>query len=122
MKLQRMNIRDIGGLSTTALREEIANGSRIVRFDFTISLLVTTLQRKSGAHLVRPGEKASSKGISYTILSALLGWWGIPDGPKQTLKSIRSNMRGGRDVTEDVKSILEGSALFKDLEKKKVAF
>lgn len=121
MKLQRMNIRDIGGLSTTALREAIAGGSRVVRFDFTISLLVTTLQRKSGAHLVRPGEKASAKGISYTVLSALFGWWGIPDGPKQTLKSIRSNMRGGRDVTEDVKSILDGSTLFKEIEKEKVA-
>lgn len=121
MKLQRMNIRDIDGLSTSALREAIESGSRVVRFDYTISLLITTLQRKSGAHLVRPGQKASSKGISYTILSSLFGWWGIPDGPKQTLKSIRTNLRGGRDVTEDVKSILDGSSLFKTIEKEKSA-
>lgn len=117
MNLTRMNIRNIGGLSTTELREAIAAGARIIRYDFTVSLLITTLQRKSGAHLLRPGEHAARKGWSYTLVSALFGWWGIPDGPRQTLKSIRSNMRGGRDVTEDVKSILEGSSMFKELQK-----
>lgn len=119
MNLMRMNIRNIGGLSTSELRKEIANGGKVIRYDYTISLLVTTLQRKSGGHLVRPGENAKRKGISYVILTAIFGWWGIPDGPKQTLKSIRTNMRGGRDVTEDVKSILEGSSLFKDLAREK---
>jgi len=115
MNLTRMNIRNISGLSTTELRQEIAKGGKIIRYDYTISLLLLTLQRKSGGHLVRPGENARKKGMSYTILSALFGWWGIPSGPQQTMKSIRTNMHGGRDVTEDVKSILEGSALFKEL-------
>jgi len=115
MNLTRMNIRNISGLSTKELREEIAKGGKIIRYDYTVSLLVLTLQRKSGGQLVRPGENARKKGIPYSILSALFGWWGIPDGPRQTLKTIRTNMRGGRDVTEDVKSILEGSALFKEL-------
>ena len=119
MNLTRMNIRNISGLSTTELRKEIANGGKVIRYDYTISLLLLTLQRKSGGHLVRPGENARKKGISYTILSALFGWWGIPNGPHHTLKSIRTNMRGGRDVTEDVKSILEGSALFKELSMEK---
>jgi hypothetical protein len=32
---------------------------------------------------------------SYSLLSGLLGWWGIPRGPARTFRAIRQNARGG---------------------------
>ena len=114
-----MKIRNIGGLSSAELRSEILKGGKIIRYPYSISLLFTTLQRKSGGHLIRPGDNAFKKGFIFFILSALFGWWGIPDGPKHTLNSLRTIWKGGRDVTDDVNSILEGSAMFKELELEK---
>lgn len=111
-----MRIKNIGGLSSKELINEIAKGARIIRYPYTISLLVITLQRKSGGNLVLPGENANRKRVSFILLSALFGWWGIPNGPKQTLKSIRTNLQGGRDVTQDVLAILEGKTMFKEFE------
>ena len=55
--------------------------------------------------------------VSYThlvIISALLGWWGIPFGPKFTLESIRTNMKGGKDVTDEVMATVAGHLLFQE--------
>jgi len=32
----------------------------------------------------------------------VLGWWGIPWGPIWTISTIVTNLRGGRDVTNEV--------------------
>lgn len=50
----------------------------------------------------RKGERIVSKGLPFTMISALFGWWGLPFGPKYTLESIRTNLKGGKDVTDEV--------------------
>lgn len=42
-----------------------------------------------------------SAGRSYTLLSLLLGWWGIPWGPIYTLQAIEKNNNGGIVLTKD---------------------
>ena len=110
----KMTIKNIGGLSSGELLIAIGKGAKIVRYPYIISLIVVTLERKSQGKLVLPGQSVAKKGFIFILLSALFGWWGIPFGPSKTLKSIRTNLNGGRDVTQDVLSILEGKKMFKD--------
>lgn len=108
-----MKIRNIEGLSAQDLQQEEANGSRFVYYQYTISLLVVTFRRTSDVYLLRPGKQM---GTRFTILSTLFGWWGIPYGPKYTLEAIRTNLRGGKDVTDEVMQTVAGHLIFTEAE------
>lgn len=97
-----MKIQGIDGISKEQLRFEIQNGGKFVLFQYCISVVVLTFKRPSDIYFVRPGESPVAKGLGFTLLSALLGWWGIPWGPIYTVQSLYVNFRGGRDVTESV--------------------
>ena len=114
-----MKIKKINGLSADALERKVAEGGRFVYFAFTISLVVITFKRTSGVYLLLAGENAVGKGIPFTILSFLFGWWGIPYGPKYTIQSISTNLAGGKDVTDEVMSTVAGHKLFREVQLKK---
>jgi len=61
-----------------------------------------SFKRASNIYFVRPGENAVTKGLPFSLISLVLGWWGIPWGPIWTISTIVTNLRGGRDVTNDV--------------------
>lgn len=114
-----MKIRNIDGLSADDLQQEVNKGAQFIYYAFTVSLLVVTFKRTSGVYLVRAQENALKKGTPFTILSLLFGWWGIPFGPKYTLESIRTNMKGGKNVTDEVMATVAGFVLFKETENRK---
>lgn len=114
-----MRIKNIEGLSAKDLQREAAEGARFVYFTYTLSLLIITLKRTSGVYLVSPHEKTSRKGLPFTLISLLFGWWGIPYGPKYTLDSISTNTRGGKDVTDEVMSTVAGHILFQEAQRSK---
>ncbi len=116
-----MKIRNIGGLSNEDLRREVTNGARLIYYPYTISLGLITFNRKSDLYIVGKKENPVKKGLPFLILSLMLGWWGIPHGPQLTLKSISVNRRGGKDITEEVMSILAGRELFRQAELEKAA-
>jgi hypothetical protein len=99
-----LSVKIIGteGLSNEAIRAELAGGARFVIYQYCISIVILTFRRPSDIHFVRPGESAATKGLKFTLLSSLLGWWGIPWGPIYTIQAIWTNSRGGRDVTQQV--------------------
>jgi hypothetical protein len=115
-----MRIKNIEGLSADNLQQEVNKGGRFIYFAYTISFIIVTFKRTSGVYLLRDGENAINKGLPYTLLSLLLGWWGIPWGPKHTIESIKTNLQGGRDVTEEVMSVVAGYVLFEETQKKKL--
>ncbi len=55
------------------------------------------------------------------LISRLLWWGGIPFGPKYTIESLRTNLAGGKDVTDDVMATVAGFVLFHEAEQKKKA-
>ena len=116
-----MRIQNIDGLSPSDLQEEVSKGGRFVYYPFTVSLAVFTLKRTSGTYLVRAGETAIGKQMFFTLISLLFGWWGIPFGPKYTVKSIQTNLRGGKNVTDEVMATVAGFALFEETQRKKKA-
>ena len=111
-----MKIKNINGLSASDLQDEVGRGARFAYFPFTVSFLVVTFKRTSNVYLIRKDEIASKRSLPFTMISLLLGWWGIPFGPKYTLESIRTNLRGGKDVTDEVMSTVAGFVLFQEAE------
>jgi len=85
--------------------DDVAAGDRFVVFEYCISLIVVTLRRPSRVYLIRAGKTGLLAGFPYTILSLLLGWWGIPWGLIYTPLVVLTNLSGGRDVTSDVLSM-----------------
>ena len=84
------------------LQQEIQQGGKFVIYQYCISLLVITFKRSSKIYFISHEENAVVKGLPFTLLSLLLGWWGIPWGPIYTIQSIWLNFKGGRDVTKEV--------------------
>ena len=86
--------------SSGQLQQEIQQGGKFVMYQYCISLLVITFKRSSDIYFISHEQNALIKGLSFTLLSLLLGWWGIPWGPIYTIQSIWINFKGGRDVTQ----------------------
>jgi hypothetical protein len=117
-----MKIKNIGGLSNDELRLEVAKGARLIYYPYTISLGIVTFKKKSELYIVRKKENSLTRALPFLLISVLFGWWGIPAGPKLTLQSISVNRKGGKDITEEVMSILDGRALFKQMEAEKALY
>lgn len=115
--IAHMKIKNIDGLSATDLQKEAEKGARFVYYPYTISFIIITLRKTSGVYLIKAGENAVSRGWRFTLISLLLGWWGIPFGPKFTLESIKVNQKGGKDVTDEVMSTVAGHILFQEAQK-----
>ncbi len=116
-----MKIKNINGLSASDLQQEVANGGKFVYYAITVSLLVITFKRTSGVYLVRAGSNAIIKGIPFTLISLLFGWWGIPFGPVYTVQGIWTNLQGGKNVTEDVMATVAGYLQFEEAQQQKKA-
>ena len=97
-----MKILGIEGMSPDQLRFEIQRGAKLVCYGYCISLLVVSFRRSSDIYYIPPGESAVTKGLPWTLLTLVMGWWGIPWGPIFTVKSLVLNFKGGRDVTAEI--------------------
>jgi hypothetical protein len=114
-----MKIKNIDGLSAEDLQKLVNDGSRFVYYKWTVSAIILTFNRTSGVYLVHQNENRKVKGLAFTLASFFFGWWGIPAGPKHTIDSIMTNLRGGKDVTDEVMSVVMGYALFEERHKKR---
>lgn len=104
-------IRGIEGMRAGEVDFEIQRGAKFVLFQYCISIIVLTFRRASDIYFLRQGESALTRGLPFTLLSLVAGWWGIPWGPIYTIQSVYSNSRGGIDVTHSVlKSLGAGEA------------
>ena len=117
-----MKIKNIDGLTASDLQQQVSDGGRFVYFAYTISLIIVTFRDTSGVYLIRSGENSAGKSFLFTIVSFFIGWWGIPWGPKYTLQAIRTNMKGGKDVTDEVMDVINGYLLFEETNKERIIF
>jgi hypothetical protein len=70
-------INGIEGMSYSQLLGEVQSGGKFVMFEYCISILIMTFKRGSGIYYLKPGESAFVKGLPYSLLSLVLGWWGF---------------------------------------------
>lgn len=95
-------IKGIEGLGLNEINEEIQRGGKFVSYTYCISIILMTFKRPSDIFFIKSSESAFTKGLPYTLVSLVLGWWGIPWGPIYTLGAIFSNTGGGKDITQEV--------------------
>src|SRR5437016_12950769 len=79
-------------------------------FPYTTLFRSLTFRRPSDIYFLRQGENPVVKGLPFTLLSLVAGWWGIPWGPIYTIQSVYNNSRGGKDVTQSVVNSLRAQA------------
>jgi hypothetical protein len=91
------------------LRFEIQRGAKLVYYQYAISILVMSFRRTSSIYFIPAGENAIAKGLPWTGLSLLAGWWGIPWGPIWTIQALVANFKGGKDVTAEIAGRLQTS-------------
>lgn len=101
-----MKIQGIDGLSPQQLASEVQAGAKFVVYQWCISVLVMTFKRGTDIYYIRPGENAVVKGLPWTLLSLVVGWWGIPWGLIYTPMALFTNLSGGKDVTVAVMNAL----------------
>ncbi len=97
-----MRVDGIDNLTPGELEVELAAGGRLVFYEYCISFLVLTLRRPSRVRLLRAGDLGLVRGLPYTLVSLLLGWWGLPWGLIFTPLTVFTNLCGGHDVTQQV--------------------
>lgn len=90
------------GMTDEALLAELQRGGKLVAYQYVISVLVVTFRRQSAVHFIPPGTSAVVRGLPYTLLTLLLGWWGIPWGLIRTPVALYQNLTGGTDLTDRV--------------------
>jgi hypothetical protein len=102
-----MKIKNFDTMTAGELKHQVANGARFVMFQYTISIVVMSFKRPSDIYFIPAGESAAKHSWKYTALSATLGWWGLPWGIIYTVGSLNRNLRGGKDVTEEMLAYFE---------------
>lgn len=93
-----MKIMGTKGLSAEQINDELQRGGRIVVYRYCVSIVFMTFRRSSGPIFIRAGQSAFLRGLVYTLISLIFGWWGIPWGPVYTIDSIITNCKGGEDA------------------------
>lgn len=92
------------------LQAELQQGGRFVLYQYCISMLIITFKRSSTIYFISHEQNAAVKGLPFTLLSLVLGWWGIPWGPIYTIQSLWVNLNGGKDITQEVLASMSSSA------------
>jgi hypothetical protein len=99
-----MKIIGTEGMMDFEIRNELQKGAKFVMYQYVISILIMTFKRPTDIYFIKSDDSAVVKGLPFTLLSLVLGWWGIPWGPIYTIQALWINLQGGRDVTAQVLS------------------
>ena len=84
----------------------MARGGKFVIYQYAISVVILSFKQGSDIYFVRSTENAVAKGLPYTLLTLVAGWWGIPFGPIFSAMALFNNLKGGKDVTKEVMNLL----------------
>ena len=101
-----MQIKGIESMTSQELAREVANGGKFVIYQYAISVVILSFKQGTDIYFVRSTANAVVKGLPYTLLTLVAGWWGIPFGPIFSAMALFNNLKGGKDVTKEVMNIL----------------
>lgn len=104
-----MKIIGIENMTGPELANELDRGGRFVIYKYTFSVIVMTFTQVSDVHFLRGGEGGVGKGLVYSVMTFLFGWWGIPWGPISSIGSLWTNFNGGKIVTGEVLAALQAN-------------
>ena len=95
-------IKGTEGLSVEQINDELSRGAKFIVYEYCISCFVMTFRRGSKVFFIKSGENRLKHGFIYSLISLVLGWWGIPWGPIYTVGTVVNNLCGGKDVTQEL--------------------
>lgn len=101
-----MKIHGIEGMTPDRMQFEIQRGAKLVCYQYAVSVLVMSFRRSSDIYYIPAGQSSVAKGLPWTFLSLVAGWWGIPWGPIFTIQALVTNLKGGKDVTAELSAHL----------------
>lgn len=101
-----MKIKGVDHLSLADIEAELAGGARFICYPYCISLLLVTFRAHSSIVFLRPSQRGFVQGVPFTLLTLLLGWWGLPWGPIYSISAIFTNLAGGHDMTPTMRVAL----------------
>ena len=101
-----MNIKGINGMTIAQIQNEVYSGGKFLQFSFCVSLIVVSFRRSSAVYFIKEGESAFVKGLPFSFISLLFGWWGIPWGIIYTIGCLYTNTGGGKDLTDQMMKTL----------------
>jgi hypothetical protein len=113
-----MKIIGIDSFTGNDLKKEIERGGKFVVYSYAISIIVLTFKRSSDIYFIHGGEGSVGKGLKFSVLTLLMGWWGIPWGPIYSIGSLFTNFTGGKNITGEVVQMLN-EAPVENVEKNK---
>ena len=102
-----MKIVGIEGMDGQRLAFELERGGKFVMYRYCVSIVFMTFKRPSDVYFIPSGENAVKRGLGFSLISLLFGWWGIPWGPIYTIGSFITNFKGGRNVTQEILNSLQ---------------
>jgi hypothetical protein len=101
-----MKIKGIEGLSVADLQDEVNQGGKFVTYRYCVSIIILSFRRSSDIYFIKKDQNSLAKGLPWSAISILFGWWGIPWGIIYTIGSLGTNFSGGKNITEDVMRII----------------
>jgi hypothetical protein len=104
--ISNMEIRGLETRTEADLDRELAAGGRFVFYEYCISLLAISFRRTSPVFFLPASSLGLVRGLRYSLLSLVLGWWGVPWGFVYTPLALVNNFAGGCDITDEVRAYL----------------
>jgi hypothetical protein len=96
------------GMSIQQIEDDVLRGGRFRIFRYNFSVIVISFQRSSGIQYIRAGHGPGAHAWPWTLLSMVVGWWGIPWGIFFTIQTLYTNCMGGKDVTPELLAAVVG--------------
>jgi len=81
---------------------ELDLGAKFVVFPYCVSVLIYSFKRPSRIYFLKRDDNALLKGMPFSLISILFGWWGIPWGPIWTIETLIINFSGGKNITPEI--------------------
>jgi hypothetical protein len=88
----------------------VARGTGFVTFRYTVNILFYSILCVSDVQMVEPGASRVVRGLRYSLLTAILGWWSLT-GFLKAIRVLAANFGGGIDVSSQVLAVGGGEAL-----------
>lgn len=96
------------GMTLQQIEDDVLRGGRFRVLRWNFSVIIMSFQRSAGLRYIRSTDGPGLYAWPWTLLSMVVGWWGIPWGIFFTIGTLYTNCMGGKDVTADLLASVVG--------------
>jgi hypothetical protein len=97
-----LNLHAFSNWTEQQFQARLLAGERFVVYHYAISVIFYSFRHPTRVYALHSRRHAVLKGLPWTLLTTLLGWWSFPAGPVFTIQCLAMNLHGGTDVSGDI--------------------